>query len=376
MSHVLFLLIKSFVDWNFTELNESRIMYTNLHVVYESPIWVTNYVYQSKVCTRATNYAYESRTTYPNWMLCTSHKLHTQSCMLYTSHKLWRRATNCAHESRTMQTSHEQCKRATNYAYESRTMYTNCMLYMSHQSRVEWRGLKTFARRNKARVFRKLTYAILSWNLSFLQNILEFRLSQIFPLKSTVFWRSRIQHVSMLSFHLQFLALSTPPAATYTKLHVVYEPRTMHTSHELCIQATNYVHTLACCIRGTNYVHKEACCIRVTNSVHKLAVLQPFITSSLPKAISSHVTNWRVTNYVHELATWRLESYNLSSLAPSPQRFRAMYMSHELCIPVTNYVSESRTMYTRHELTSHGLCTRTTYTSHELCEWTCELAYD
>jgi len=40
-------------------------------------------------------------------------------------------------------------------------------------------------RRNKACIFRKLTQIILSWNLSFLQNILELRLSQILSLKST-----------------------------------------------------------------------------------------------------------------------------------------------------------------------------------------------
>jgi len=187
-------------------------------------------------------------------------------------------------------------------------------------------------------------------------------------------WLLKIQNTACV--YVKFPPLfSSPLHSTRSYIHKVAcciratncadKPRTTHTSHKL-----------ACCIRSTNYARKEACCIRVTNSMHKLAVLQPFVTSSLPTAISSHVTNWRVTNYVHELATWRLESYNLSSLAPSPQRFRAMHMSHELCIPVTNYVSESRTMYTRHELTSHGLCTRTTYTSHELCEWTCELAHD
>jgi len=37
---------------------------------------------------------------------------------------------------------------------------------------------------------------------------------QIFPLKSTDIWRYRIQPFCILSFHLQFWALSTPPVGT------------------------------------------------------------------------------------------------------------------------------------------------------------------
>ena len=59
---------------------------------------------------------------------------------------------------------------------ESCPMYewVMCAIY---ESRVEWRGLTAFAMRSKACVFRKIVHVTLCWNLQFLQNILELRVS-------------------------------------------------------------------------------------------------------------------------------------------------------------------------------------------------------
>jgi len=136
----------------------------------------------------------------------------------------------------------------------------------------------------------------------------------------------------------------------------------LYTSHELCRQATNYTYEPQTCMlytkhqlctqRGMLYPSHELCAQTCSLTAfrhqlpphsdfeprHKLTshelctrtgnpttgVLQPFVTSSLPTAISSHA----------------YES-------------RTMYTSHELRIRVTNYVytsrtHESRTMYTNY----------------------------
>jgi len=59
--------------------------------------------------------------------------------------------------------------------------------------RVEWRGLTVFARRSKACVFRNIIYVTLFWNLEFLQNILELRLSLEIPSRPLPpLWRSHV----------------------------------------------------------------------------------------------------------------------------------------------------------------------------------------
>jgi len=68
--------------------------------------------------------------------------------------------------------------------------------------RVQCRGLTPFARRNRACVFRKLIRVTLSWNLEFLQNILELRLTPEIP--SQIDWHLKIQSTT-------FLCIKFPP---------------------------------------------------------------------------------------------------------------------------------------------------------------------
>ena len=82
-------------------------------------------------------------------------------------------------------------------------------MYIS-TSGLERHMLTAFARLHKSCVFRNLNrsfclgirnFSKTSWNSDYRQR---------FPLKSTEFWRYRIQTFCVLSLHLQFQALSTP----------------------------------------------------------------------------------------------------------------------------------------------------------------------
>jgi len=107
------------------------------------------------------------------------------------------------------------CFNSSLYIYIYIHMYWLCIDLYTYPW-VGWRGLTAFARRTKAFVFRKIIYVTFFWNLWFLQNILELRLSQIrnsdywlsrekrFTVKSTDIWEYRIQPFCVLSFHLQF----------------------------------------------------------------------------------------------------------------------------------------------------------------------------
>ena len=68
--------------------------------------------------------------------------------------------------------------------------------------RVQCRGLTPFARRNRACVFRKLIQVTLYWNLEFLQNILELRLSP--EILTQIDWHLKIQNTT-------FLCIKIPP---------------------------------------------------------------------------------------------------------------------------------------------------------------------
>ena len=90
----------------------------------------------------------------------------------------------------------------------------------SNECRMSHYGVATISRLLKiiglfCSVFRKLTWVR---TFLFLQSILELGLSLIFPLKSTDIWRSNIQTLSVLSFHLQFQSLSTAPLDWWRRL--------------------------------------------------------------------------------------------------------------------------------------------------------------
>ena len=182
--------------------------------------------------------------------------------------------------------------------------------------RVEWRGLTTFAERNKACIFRKLFQAILSWNLSFLQNILELGLSPKTP--TQIDWLLKIRNIFCVCIKFPPPVLS-PLHSTRKMSHVTHVNKSCpsnETSHTLKNHGTTssigFSHEPKTFPRfDTHQQANESChtCEQVmshewneSRPIHKGVVLRSHLWSLLQRmqSVMSHI--WRSHGTTSSLA--------------------------------------------------------------------------
>ena len=157
------------------------------------------------------------------------------------------------------------------------------------------------------------------------------------------------------------------------RLHVhICESRTMCVSHEVCIWVTNYAYksqsrSVYVSHEQSVYVSHEQC---IRNTLCRFTACMC--------VYASHKLRVRVTNYVFESQTKYMSHGQCMGVTNYACESRNIYMRHKLCswLTVPHWAYESRTMYMTHEqsiqttLCRFAACTcgsRIMCVSHELC---------